>query len=252
MTAAQLSASLDAPVKLNNPNPTCIGGIIKTPGAILNNVTAKALNLPADQLNATNEFNEIVGALFSQLVSNTLNNGLSSLSNKSAGGGASAIDQATDPSQLTAAATAINLTGNLMATVVGQRTQLVAYQSNLQTIQTAAATAKQACTATNPALPQTVLDQMATALANASKAITALDGITTQITAIGKNTTVDQTAAFQNVSSQYQQLLASGTLPTIDQITQASSDSQDSGSATPASLYTQLAQLTASCTPKGP
>ncbi len=54
----------------------------QTPGSFVNASLVKATGASADELNLTNEINQVVSALFSQLLTHTLNNGLLSSSHK--------------------------------------------------------------------------------------------------------------------------------------------------------------------------
>ncbi len=58
----------------------------ETPGSIINSSLAKTLGASADELNLTNDINQIVSALFSQLLSKTLQGGLFSASHSSSSG----------------------------------------------------------------------------------------------------------------------------------------------------------------------
>ena len=69
----------------------------QTPGSYLNNSLAKATGVSADELNMTNEINQVVSALFSQLLTHTLSNGLLSSSKNKSNKGSYADQLQNDP-----------------------------------------------------------------------------------------------------------------------------------------------------------
>ncbi len=56
----------------------------ETPGSVISSSLNKQLGAPVDQLNLTNQINQVISALFAQLVTTVLNGGLHSYSNTSA------------------------------------------------------------------------------------------------------------------------------------------------------------------------
>ncbi|MEK7201829.1 MAG: hypothetical protein AAB737_04305, partial [Patescibacteria group bacterium] len=89
---------------------------------------------------------------------------------------------------------------------------------------------------------QAVLDRSAKALARASEALAALDQIRGRSAAL--NTAGDDPATvLTGISNSYLDLLSNGTLPSAAELTEAAGESQDTGSATPGSLYSQMTRL---------
>ncbi len=66
---------------------------IQTPGSVIAGTLDKQLGVPADKLNLADEINEIVDALFAQLVTQVLQAGLGGVSGKGAGDSSSYISQ---------------------------------------------------------------------------------------------------------------------------------------------------------------
>ncbi|HEX2792309.1 MAG TPA: hypothetical protein VHO23_01155, partial [Candidatus Paceibacterota bacterium] len=78
----------------------CFGASIKTPGSVIAPRINEALGLGEKSLVTADEIDEIVGALFQQLVGHVLGSGgLLGVTQQSDGGGRPFLDQATDPGQ---------------------------------------------------------------------------------------------------------------------------------------------------------
>lgn len=81
-------------------------GSIKTPGTVIAGNLNKSLGLGADSLVTADEIDEILGALFTQLVSQVFSpGGLLGVSEKQQGGGRSFLERATDEGQYQATTT---------------------------------------------------------------------------------------------------------------------------------------------------
>ena len=222
----------------------CVGKPVQTPGSVIENQLENSLGSGVRQLELANSINEIVGALASQLVSQVVGpNGLLSASSPSSGGGPSVVAQATDPSQYSTVTSSI--ADGFKQSVSNQRTSVVAYQNNEQTILNAATSASQACGTTTAAVYpeiQTAIASSTAGITKASSAIRAIDTITANITAAQNAPAASQTTAISAVVTQNQSLLSSSLIPTAQETTQATIDSTDTGTTTPPSLYSKLQQ----------
>lgn len=67
--------------------------IVQTPGSVIAGSLQKSLDAPIDELNLADELNEIVSALFSQLVKKVLVGGLYNSSNRNSGSGGQSITE---------------------------------------------------------------------------------------------------------------------------------------------------------------
>lgn len=232
-------------VNLTQTDP-CFGGKIKTLGSTIKAQWDKIGGASIDQLVSADEINEILGALMSQLVGHVLGaTGLSGLSDPSAGGGSSFIDQATDPSQLTSnSGTA--LTTTLNTTLTNHLALLSQYQASWQAIQNAANNAKSACKNNQARVNgtiQPVLDRANDAIAKAASSIAAFSLIQTSISQA--TASLDPSTLLQNTESAYNAALKTG--PSPDEITDGIAQGKDSGFATTQTLYTQMINANAAC-----
>jgi len=243
----------------------CLGsdgkpGEIKTPGSVIQAQLNKTLGLTGDQLVTADEFNEIIGALMSQLVGQVLGStGLSGVSQPSSNGSI-AINQATNAAQLTGNSGAI--ANAFTQGVTNSQEQVKQYQTAWATIGTAAAEAIAAggnsCPNTN-ASPADVKSQADAAATASSAALTELQKISTEAVAAGQSGTVSDSQAgtggasstsLQDVATEYQNFVnstASPRMPSATDIQYAATQSQDSGTSTPATLYTQMKLIANAC-----
>ncbi len=218
----------------------CPESEIKTPGSVIEGTLIPNLNSPLHQLELADDINEIVGALAQQLVSKVIGGGgLSGVSQPSQGGGRSALSQASDPSQYTQSVT--NLSGGFNQGVDTSRAQAQTYRDSWQKIATAATEAKRVCSS-HATEAQTVLDRATRAIARADAAIQALDAIKEQTGTVDPS--IDGGAGrLVDITNGYLNLLSNGTLPSAAEITEASTESQDTGDDKPGSLYSQMNRL---------
>ncbi len=86
---------------------------VETPGSVISGTLQKQLGIPADQLNIADEFNEIIGALFSQLVGQVLTGGLHAASQPSSGQNQSFINRLGQESVAQATSSAQQLKSSL-------------------------------------------------------------------------------------------------------------------------------------------
>lgn len=230
-------------------DPVLLGGVdacasyeIETPGSVIMEQLNQQLGSGVNRLVSADEFNEVIGALLNQLASQVLgggSGGLRGVSRPASGGGGSFVDQATGPSQ---GGNSANISRNFSATLTSQRQRLESFRTSWQRIQTAAQAAEQRCGANGQPNPQTVLNRAAAALVKAANAIAAIDAIQAKVTA-ANSTGGNQTLALLEISEEYNALSVSGTLPTVEEIAEAQSGSQDTGDSDPGSLYSQMTRL---------
>lgn len=223
----------------------CQGYEIETPGSVIMEQLNDQLGTGVNRLVSADEFNEIIGALLSQLASQVLggdSGGLRGVSRPSSGGGASFLDR-TGGSERSGAAIARSFS----ATIVSQRQTVDTFRTNWEKIRAAANLAEQRCGTNGQPNPQTVLNRAAAMLAKAADAIAALEAIQAEI-AEASAQGGDQTLALLAITEKYNELINSDTLPSPQEIAEAQTESQDTGDAEPGSLYSQLSrQAAGSC-----
>lgn len=147
----------------------CLDGGIRTPGAILAPRLNDALGAGERQLITADEINEIVGALFAQVVNQAFgNNGLISVSAPAYGGGRPYIDTATDPSQTQSGSVG---GGNTVGGV--SQDDIITYLTNWQKIGSAAETALTYCPTSS--LAQQTRTSATNATVRATNALAAMD-----------------------------------------------------------------------------
>lgn len=219
----------------------CIEREIQTPGSVIEGALIQNVNSPLHQLELADSFNEIIAALAQQLVSKVIGSeGLRSVSRPSSGGGQSALDQASDPSQFAPAGS--SLSQGFQAVVSSSQSQMLEYQSNWQRIKNAAEGAKTSCQNNPDALAnpiQTTLDKANTELARAAEALATL----TDIDAGSSTTTggggVEQVESIASSTYAYQTL----SLPSASEISYASVQSQPTVTGSPQTLFSLLTAL---------
>ncbi len=233
-----------APVSLSKAEQ-CTGNSVKTPGSVIEDQLENSLGTGIRQLELADSINEIVGALMGQLVNKVLGSGgLLGASQPSSGGGSSYIDQATAPSQLSTVVA--SLADGVTQNIANDRTAVSTYQTNWQTILTAANAAKQSCGAT-PEITAAIT-QATASVASSTAALALIDTTNTTIQNANQSTSNDKTTVIANAVSDYQnKYLASPLIPTAEQQSDAVIESSDSGTSTPMSLYTRMTNLAQSC-----
>ena len=246
----------------------CQSQNIITPGSVIANSLYKSLGSGVDSLVSAQQFGEVVNALLGQLVNHVLGpGGLFGLSQPSAStGGVTYFNQTTPPTSSTSGGGTISpsITTSFTGIVAGQVTALQTFQTEENTIAAAAQSAKaalqsSACTPNAQAIVtstiQPVIDQTTTALSAAKASITALNTIQGELPAA--TATGDSTAQVSQASDDYSCFLSTGTITVNDvcpttsstgqvtdaEITQATTQSIDSGTATPPSTLTQMNQI---------
>lgn len=218
----------------------CLGSSVRTNGSTIKAATDKVLGAQQDRLVQADEFNEILGELLAQLVSNMLSEGgMTGLSQASSGGGRSYVDRAT-----TGDGNGGTISNTFTQTINSQRTQITTYKTNWEKIQGAAQRAAANCSANNPEIVA-VLNEAAAAIAKANASLTAIDGLIADIQAANQAAGSNQVNALQAISEKYQKAMAE-TFPTPAEMARAKSESRSTGEGGD-SLYMQMDKKAKSC-----
>ncbi len=245
-TNAAVGALTD--INLSNQDD-CVGHKIQSPGAVVESQLENSLGTGVRQLELADSINEIVSALAGQMVNQVLGSGgLSGVSQPSSGGGRSYLSQATDSSNYNQVSS--SLSNGFQQNLIVQSNEISAYQANEQKILDAATTAQKACTVTNSSqlgVIQKALDAATAGVAKASKALSEIATLSDQVTTAQSTAASERTSTITDVLTQNQSLLSSNILPTAAEMGAAAGDAQDTENSTPASLYTTLKQISASC-----
>jgi hypothetical protein len=232
-------------------------GTISTPGSVIQAQLNKTLGLSGDQLVTADEFNEIIGALMSQLVGQVLGGGggLAGVSQPSSSG-ASFLTQATDASQLNGQSDALG--SAFVNGIESSKQQVTQYMTAWQSIgsQADAAIARGGSCADTATQPDDVKAQADAAQAKGSAALAKLDTFATQaqsaaasgsVSSSQVGTAATQGTSLQAVGTAYQSFIASSAMPSASDITYASQQNIDTGTSTPASLYSQMVHVADGC-----
>jgi hypothetical protein len=208
-------------------------GTIKTPGSVIQAQVNKTLGLQGDQLVTADEFNEIIGALLSQLVSQALGSGgLSGVSSTSSGG-TGYLDQATG------SGASSNVTASISKATTDQIEKVKVFQANWQKIKNEADLAKtkvESCTSSDKVADVTrVLEQAAVGLGSASASLTKLQQVLTDATAAGSDAT--------KLAQVGQELTDALQSPAATDMAFAESQSQDAPADSGATLYSQMKDI---------
>ncbi len=208
-------------------------GFIQTPGSVLQNLTNHTLNLSGDQLVSADEFNEIIGALMSQLVSQVVGaTGLSGVSSASSGG-TGYIDQAADPSQYTDPLNANNDVSVLSQDVATEIQKMNQYITDWGTIKTEAGLAlakSSGCLIATDAVTKATTEE-----GRATLTITALKKIQTELA----TSAVSGTPTFDSIKAEFTALPQNSSTPSATDLAYATNQSQE----TNGTLFTQLKQI---------
>jgi len=234
-----------------NPDENCIKHETLTPGAVVERQLGVTLESPLRQLELADSINEIVAALAVQMVSQVAGaSGLLGITRPSSSGGGSSLDRATDPSQYSGTTNSIGQ--GLSARMTTDRTNVQAYQQSWQRIQSAAQNASQAleggrsCTnkEERQALVTQTLAEAAAALTKAQESLNALNALISQTPGQGS---ASASGTLNLAANDYLTLVSSGTLPDAAALSRARTESRDTGSQQPGSLYSQMLRITREC-----
>lgn len=214
----------------------CQSYSVQTPGSVIEQTLIPNLNSPLHQLELADSFNEIVGALATQLVSKVLGGGgLAGVSQPAQGGGRSALTAATDPSQYSSSSLGTGFTQTLSTTIA----RISQYKANLQSLKSAAERARTACS-TNSALLADPIDstitRATTGITNASDVLATLQAMSVTIAGAQASGQSTQSSDMVRVSSDYQALISSAIFPSSEQTALAASDVSTATTANPTLL----------------
>jgi hypothetical protein len=210
----------------------CTQYSIKTPGSIVEDSLGITVNSPLRQLELSDSINQVVGALAGQLINQVVGGaGLSGISQPSSGGGSSILDQATNPSQYSS-----TNGGNSSGLIQPIANDLITAQNYLAAWQKIKSIAS-SCVSTNSAVTS-ALTQADTNISRATRAISALNALSAQATAVSTNVDSAQLSA---IATNYQNLIAttSGAYITSQDLSDATAQSTPATSGS-TSLYTTL------------
>lgn len=225
----------------------CLGSPIRTPGAVIEAQLENNLGTGIRQLELADSINEIVGALMGQLVNQVLGpNGLLGVSQPSAGGGSSYINQATSASQNDAQTT--SLAGGVVQTIANDISAVTTFRDNWQKILDAANAAQVACGARSDITD--VITQATAGVARGNTALQRETTVNTSIQAALTSTSVDASTQITTALTQYQSFLGATTTPSSTDEAYAATQSTDTSggdSGSTPSLYTQMVNAKNSC-----
>ncbi len=260
-----------------SPSSGCQSQNITTPGSVIGNSLYKSLGSGIDTLVTANQFDEIVNALLGQLMNHVLGSGgLAGISQPSAAtGGVAYFDQTSPAATGTIGTTGIpTVSADFTTTVATQVFELQNFQTNWNTIATAAFTAENvlqnsSCTPNAQAIiasqVQPVINESVNEIAEASSSIATLNKIAAEAPAVNPDGSLPTAAQNTQASTDYSCFLASGEVanadgtcapansipvPSQSDMDYAVQQSTDTGITTsggntnnPASLLTQMNQI---------
>ncbi len=229
-----------------NDAETCTDYEVKTPGSTIKSAFEKVGFLGIDQLVNADEMNEIVSALFGQLVNKMLGSGgVSSLSRPSSAGGTSPVYRATDPGQ-TSGNTA-NIIATFRSMVARQLAQLDSYAGAWRKILGAAQAALVMCGSTDSSI-QATITKATKEIANAAESKVILETILADFARASTASGADQANLLLEISDRYQRA-SRDIIPTTVEVQDVLSQAEDTGEkGVPMSLYTKFTLMaTKSC-----
>lgn len=220
---------------------------IRTPGAVIENALGISVTSPFRQLELADSVNEIVAALMAQMVNQVLGAaGLSGVSAPSAGGGPSYLNQATDPSQYNAALG--GLATGISVNINEERRIATEFKTIWQRIGSAANAARQACSGSQASQADAAVSRANAAIARADAALAALNDIQGKVTT-AQGASGSQLDASSRVATEWQTLLKSNRLISIEEIADARAENNDSSNSD--SLYSRMRDLQSECHRRG-
>lgn len=226
----------------------CLEYETRTPGTVIESQLENQLGSSVRQLEIADEIDEIVGALMQQLINQVLSeSGLSGVSKPSSGGGRSYIDRASDPS-----GNGGSLGESFLVTIDALRKRVVAYQGHWQSILDIANEARASCATNNQDQQegiQEVIEAANAGLAKAETALAAIDEFRAKVVAANEVTT-NRAAALAELASEYQRLMQSGKLPTIQEMGEAEYEAKDIGDVDPGTMYSNMKSVRDECRKK--
>lgn len=209
---------------------------IQTQGATIKASVDKALGSGIDQLVSADEFNEIVGSLFSSLISSVMDEGLSNVS-KPSSSGRSTLGDATDPGQLSGS----SLGTNFAKTIDNQKKQVEGYKEDWEAINKAALETKAACGSRNTDADE-IIQQSTKEIARAVEALAELDKLKAK-------TSSTSSSDLTSLAGEFDALQKSGTLPSPEEIAEARLNAMDNSGGD--SMVSQMKEAKNSCLVRG-
>lgn len=209
----------------------CQSYSVQTPGSVIEQTLIPNLNSPLHQLELADSFNEIVGALATQLVSKVLGGGgLAGVSQPSQGGGRSTLSSATDASQYSTSSLGTGFAQTLTTTI----TRISQYKANLVSLKGAAERAKSACTSNSSVMTdpiESTITRATIGVAEANDVLASLQAMSVTVAGNQASGASTQSSDMVRVSSDYQALIASSIFPSSEETAKTASDASTASSA---------------------
>ena len=203
-------------VSLSGTFDCLLTNTIQTQGATIKASVDKALGSGVDQLVTADEFNEIVGSLFSSLISSVMDEGLSNVS-KPSSSGRSTLGEATSADQFGSA----SLGNSFSKALDNQRKQVEGYKKNWETINKAAIETKAVCGSRNTDA-DAIIQQSVAEIARAVEALAELD-------AMKAKTSSTSSTNLTSLAGEFDALQRSGNLPSAQEISDARLNAMENG-----------------------
>ncbi len=223
-------------VSLSGNYDCLLNSTIQTQGATIKASVDKALGSGIDQLVSADEFNEIVGSLFSSLISSVMDEGLSNVS-KPSSSGRSTLGDATDPGQLSGS----SLGTSFAKTIDNQKKQVEGYKEDWEAINKAALETKAACGSRNTDA-DAIIQQSTQEIARAVEALAELDKLKAK-------TSSTSSSDLTSLAGEFDALQKSGTLPSPEEIAEARLNAMDNSGGD--SMVSQMKEAKNSCLVRG-
>lgn len=227
-----------ASVSLSGNYDCLLNSTIQTQGATIKTSVDKAIGSGIDQLVTADEFNEIVGSLFSSLISSVMDEGLSNVS-KPSSDGRSTLGNATDSSQYSGSGSSL---GNSFAkTIDNQKKQVEAYKEDWEAINKAAMETKAACGNRNTDADE-IIQESVKEIARAVEALAELDKMKAK-------TTSTSSGDLTSLAGEFDELQKSGKLPSAEEIAEARLNAMDNSGGD--SMVAEMKEAKNSCLVRG-
>lgn len=232
-----------APVVLSR-SERCLFDPVKTPGAMVEQSLGITINSPLRQLELADSVNEIVAALVGQMMNQVLGGvGLSGLSQPTAGGGPSFLDQASSATAY--AATNASLSNGILNNLANDERLVIEFRDQWGSIAQAATAAQAKCGVSNSEI-NAARTRAANGVAQAGRALSEI-AVIKQKVATTQSTASTTNAAMQisTTVTDYQSFIQNSSVPSLEQYAEASREStyqEDSRT-----LFTRMTELQKDC-----
>jgi hypothetical protein len=223
-------------VSLSGTFDCLLTNTIQTQGATIKASVDKALGSGIDQLVCADEFNEIVGSLFSSLINSVMDEGLSNIS-KPSSDGRNTLGDATNPDQLTGS----SLGNSFAKTIDNQKKQVEGYKEDWEAINKAAMETKAACGSRNTEADE-IIQKSAQEIARAVEALAELDKLKAK-------TTSTSSSDLTSLAGEFDALQKSGKLPSAEEIAEARLNAMDNSGG--GSMVSEMKEAKNSCLVRG-